>query len=41
MGAPTDVSRPTRGLSGTDVMFLLSLAFVLFALLVTIAVIRH
>ena len=41
MGAPSDVSKPTRGLSGTDVMVLLSLAFVFFALVVTIAVVRH
>ena len=41
MSAPPDVSRPTRGLSGSDVVFLLSLAFVFFALVVTIAVIRH
>jgi hypothetical protein len=41
MPAPTDVSRPTRVLSGTDVMFLLSLAVVFFALVVTIVVIRH
>jgi hypothetical protein len=41
MAAPTDVSRPTRALSGTDVMFLLSLAMVFFALVVTIVVVRH
>ncbi len=40
MAAPTDVSKPTRGLSGSDVMFLLCLAFIFVALVVTIAVIR-
>ena len=40
MRAPTDVSRSTRRLSGNDVMFLVSLGFVFFALVVTI-VIRH
>jgi hypothetical protein len=40
MGLPTDVSKPTRRLSGNDVMFFVSLAFVFFALVVTI-VIRH
>ncbi len=41
MAAPTDVSKPTRGMSGSDIMFLLSLAFIFFALVVTVAVIRH
>ena len=41
MGAPTDVSRPARGLPANDVLFLASVAFVFFALIVTIAVIRH
>ena len=41
MEVPTGVSRPTRGLSGTDVMFLVSLAFVFFALVVTIAVVHR
>jgi hypothetical protein len=40
MPAPTDVP-DRRVLSGTDVMFLLSLAVVFFALVVTIVVIRH
>jgi hypothetical protein len=38
---PTDVSRPlTRDLAATDVMFFLGLAFIVIALIVTIAV-RH
>ena len=41
MDVPTGVSRPTRRLSGSDVMFLVSLAFVFFALVFTIVVIRH
>ena len=41
MGAPSDVSKPTRGLSGPDVMFLLSLALVFLALAVTVVVSRH
>jgi hypothetical protein len=40
MGAITDISRRTRGLCGSDVMFLLSLAFLFFAFVVTVAVIR-
>jgi hypothetical protein len=40
MDAPTDLTKPTRGLSGNDVFFLLSVAFVFFALVVTIAVFR-
>ena len=40
MGLPTGASRPTRRLSANDVMFLVSLAFVFFALVVTVAV-RH
>ena len=40
MGMPTDVSRPTRGLSGNDVLFLLSVAFIFIAFIVSIAVIR-
>lgn len=41
MGAPSDFSKPTRGLAVTDVWFLLSLAFIFFSLVVTIVVIRH
>jgi hypothetical protein len=41
MAAPTGVSKPTRGLTGGDVMFLLSLAFVLITLAVTVAIARH
>jgi hypothetical protein len=41
MGAPSDFSKPTRGLAGSDVWFLLSLAFIFFSLIVTIAVMRH
>jgi len=40
MGMPSDVSRPTRGLSGSDVMFLLSVAFIFFALVVSVAISR-
>ena len=40
MRVSTGASKPTRQLSGNDVMFLVSLAFVFFALVVTI-VIRH
>jgi len=40
MRVPIDVSKPARRLSGNDVMFLVSLAFVFFALVVTV-VIRH
>ena len=38
MRVHTGVSKPTRRLSGNDVMFLVSLAFVLFALVVTIVI---
>jgi len=41
MDTRTDVSRPARGLCEKDVLFLLSLAFLLFAFAMTIAVIRH
>lgn len=40
MDAPTGVSKSTRGLSSSDVMFLVSVAFVFFAL-VTLVFIRH
>ena len=40
MGTRTDISQPTRWPSGSDVMFLLSVAFVFFALVVS-AIIRH
>ena len=40
MRVPIDVSKPARPLSGNDVMFLVSLAFIFLALAVTI-VIRH
>ena len=39
--ARTDVSRPTRGMSGSDVMFLLSIAFLVLSFVLTLAVIRH
>jgi hypothetical protein len=41
MGAPSDFSKPTPSLAGSDVWFLLSLAFIFFTLVVTFAVIRH
>jgi hypothetical protein len=41
MDTPTDVSRPTRGLSGSDWMFLVSVAIVFFAFVASIAIIRH
>jgi len=41
MGAPSDLSKPTRGLAASDVWFFLSLAFIFFSLIVTIAVIHH
>jgi len=40
MGMPTDISRPTRGISGSDVMFLLSVAFIFFAMVVSVAISR-
>jgi hypothetical protein len=40
MSAHNGVSGPTRGMSGTDVMFLVSLAFIFFAFVITIAVVR-
>lgn len=40
MSTPTHMSRPTRGLSRHDVLFLLSVAFVFFALVVSVAVSR-
>ena len=40
MGAVTGFSRRTRGLCGKDVLFLVSLAFLFFAFVITIAVIR-
>ena len=40
MDVPSGVSRSARRISGNDVMFLVSVAFVFFALVVTI-VIRH
>jgi hypothetical protein len=41
METPTDVSRtPGRGLPASDVMFILGIAFIVIALVVTIAV-RH
>ena len=36
----TDISRPTRGISRGDVMFLLSVAFIFFALVVSVAISR-
>ena len=41
MGAPSDIPKPTRGLAVSDVWFLLSLAFIFFSMVVTMAVIRH
>jgi hypothetical protein len=40
MGAPSDVSGPTRGLCGDDVKFVVCVAFVLLAMVVTMAVMR-
>lgn len=40
MAAPTHASKSTRELSVHDVIFLISLAFLFFAMIVTIAVIR-
>jgi len=40
MSMPTDISRPTRGISGSDVMFLLSVAFIFFAMVVSVAISR-
>ena len=40
MGAFSSVSRSARRISGNDVMFLLSVAFVVFAFVLTIVVIR-
>ena len=37
----TDISRPARGLCGSDVLFLVSVAVMVFAFVVSIAIIRH
>ena len=41
MDTPTDVGKSTRGLCGSDVLFLLSVAAMVFAFVVSLAVIRH
>jgi hypothetical protein len=40
MGMSTEISRPTRGISRSDVMFLLSVAFIFFALVLSVAISR-